>query len=1365
MTETKGHRLENIVGDLAVNGNVEIGRDVDIHGKTRVAGSLKVEGFLDAPHIKGAAKGLFNSVEELTGEYPNPRLGWFAIVLDATNKEMGILYKAENRGWVATTDEARPYEFIMDSINVFASKGELADAVNDIKGKAALFGTFATRKDANEVLVKYENIDHLEGLFSIPAATEERAGVITAEDKKYLVKSITWNNDTDPSNMNDFVDAGVYDIKGEHTRMDDNLPILNTGGGHTFNARLTVLDSSITGSGKNDDKCITQVLFFSNRLGQGEMYIRTGKGSSLNNLTWEKWSTLQRNVNVEQVTSLDPFIDNGIYSGVLVENGVPSTFVMIVINDYFVGVSPRRVSQFLYKLSKTGEVSYTTRIGVGDNAITWNGWEVINKKELDATATRLLARVQGTSENSNPRTDPFKYLGNFSDINSNDLKSALDALHSTVPSDNIEGLYRATLGYAVLEIQCIAIEYANDRWMQILKSPYRWAKSVSKFDISQNIRYRILYRFHENNAWGDWRDTEQEIQDITNANRQLINDETSRAKAEETAIRKLITDLIGESPETLDSIHEISSWILNDTSGAAAMAAQINKNKLDIENLEISESVIVEELSREASNRVDSDNDIKNKAALFGTFNAKPNANSIEVTYYNLNQDTEGKIDIPAATTEQAGVMTAEDKKFLTSLGCTNSVAVNRVLKEFFVKDYIIDTPVKAIIEVSESTVKIQFQTRPKNITINVPIGFKGIAHNVVSGVTAVIGSSVDNRIIAYIDATNVSELSEENVSISNNIALCPLITQWLGNAGDWTNLPLDNLNDGIREDGGVITESTTHKYTSPILIKRGDTLRCLLRYKNTAMPIVEVDSNGEFIKVLSYPTVTGEDKSHAYTAMRDMYVSLCFSINYKYFAIISSNVSLKSIQVERGEQGPQGPQGPQGEQGNSGYTGAANELEVVNNLTQGGAIAALSAEQGKLIGNFIDGNNIPLTPKTLNPESIVDITPDMKSWVNNNSDGSVADSLVQVYDEVYQNNRQCIELTSTNKGRFYTPLNTEVDFSTNVLRGSICVQKDYPTSDLGSLEVELYSGNTINASHRAVFSVAYANMTNIQYNEQYARGGWYHWCVNPDALIPPTKRGDDFDITSVTHVGIHPYHTSNIPLKVYISNFSVVRNLLKPGVITIVDNFDASVPAMADYAYSKGVKLNLSIVPNWIGGSNSATLEEINRIKKQGHFIFNHTFDHITDTSSNTELEIVEQITKGAEWMHNNGFNRGKFIVSNPSAMFPFAKYKAYMESPLQMLYHHWAVNPNNASDGILLYYPYYPMSRLLNISSVDKCDDAILIAQKAVEKGGIAVNGYHGTFWSADGGKQWKQYIDAIAELDVKHYGIDEIVEGCAL
>ena len=48
-----------------------------------------------------------------------------------------------------------------------------------------------------------------------------------------------------------------------------------------------------------------------------------------------------------------------------------------------------------------------------------------------------------------------------------------------------------------------------------------------------------------------------------------------------------------------------------------------------------------------------------------------------------------------------------------------------------------------------------------------------------------------------------------------------------------------------------------------------------------------------------------------------------------------------QGIQGEKGDQGPVGPQGPQG---NSGYTGAAGELEVVNDLTKGGATAALSA-------------------------------------------------------------------------------------------------------------------------------------------------------------------------------------------------------------------------------------------------------------------------------------------------------------------------------------------------------------------------------------------------------------------------------------
>jgi len=43
------------------------------------------------------------------------------------------------------------------------------------------------------------------------------------------------------------------------------------------------------------------------------------------------------------------------------------------------------------------------------------------------------------------------------------------------------------------------------------------------------------------------------------------------------------------------------------------------------------------------------------------------------------------------------------------------------------------------------------------------------------------------------------------------------------------------------------------------------------------------------------------------------------------------------------------------GQQGNSGYQGAAGELEVVNNLTEGGATKALSAEMGKTLDAELD--------------------------------------------------------------------------------------------------------------------------------------------------------------------------------------------------------------------------------------------------------------------------------------------------------------------------------------------------------------------------------------------------------------------------
>lgn len=212
----RGHKITPVDGDVAVGRNAEVGGDVDIQGKGKVRGTLRVEGFLDAPHIKGAQKGLFRSEEELNEAYPNPHAGWFAIVLDPADETKGFLYRAEKNAWVKSAETAHPYEFIVDSINVFASKGELEDersraenaemqlrtdmetettnrkdAIDDIKRKAALFGTFALRQEADRLKIIYSNLDNTEAGFYIPAANEEKAGVLTPEDKKRILENTT----------------------------------------------------------------------------------------------------------------------------------------------------------------------------------------------------------------------------------------------------------------------------------------------------------------------------------------------------------------------------------------------------------------------------------------------------------------------------------------------------------------------------------------------------------------------------------------------------------------------------------------------------------------------------------------------------------------------------------------------------------------------------------------------------------------------------------------------------------------------------------------------------------------------------------------------------------------------------------------------------------------------------------------------------------------------------------------------------------------------------------------------------------------------------------------------------------------------
>lgn len=71
---------KQIDGDVAVSRNVTTGGNATVRGSMTVNHGLRVEGWLDAPNIKGPSKGLFKTQEKLQESYPLPENGWWAMV-------------------------------------------------------------------------------------------------------------------------------------------------------------------------------------------------------------------------------------------------------------------------------------------------------------------------------------------------------------------------------------------------------------------------------------------------------------------------------------------------------------------------------------------------------------------------------------------------------------------------------------------------------------------------------------------------------------------------------------------------------------------------------------------------------------------------------------------------------------------------------------------------------------------------------------------------------------------------------------------------------------------------------------------------------------------------------------------------------------------------------------------------------------------------------------------------------------------------------------------------------------------------------------------------------------------------------------
>ena len=100
-------KTTHIDGDVSVGRNVAIGGKAEIAGSVSIGHNLKVDGWLEAPNIKGPNKGLFKSETELRETYPVPENGWWALVETDSSKSseyLGQLYVAVGGAWVAQLD-------------------------------------------------------------------------------------------------------------------------------------------------------------------------------------------------------------------------------------------------------------------------------------------------------------------------------------------------------------------------------------------------------------------------------------------------------------------------------------------------------------------------------------------------------------------------------------------------------------------------------------------------------------------------------------------------------------------------------------------------------------------------------------------------------------------------------------------------------------------------------------------------------------------------------------------------------------------------------------------------------------------------------------------------------------------------------------------------------------------------------------------------------------------------------------------------------------------------------------------------------------------------------------------------------------
>lgn len=119
-------KTTQIDGDVSVGRNVAIGGKADIAGSVSIGHNLKVDGWLEAPNIKGNDKGIFVSAEKLRAAYPSPTVGNRALVGETSPF---AVWQCETAGVWADTGVTESHDI---DLTDYARKDEMPQIIDSL---------------------------------------------------------------------------------------------------------------------------------------------------------------------------------------------------------------------------------------------------------------------------------------------------------------------------------------------------------------------------------------------------------------------------------------------------------------------------------------------------------------------------------------------------------------------------------------------------------------------------------------------------------------------------------------------------------------------------------------------------------------------------------------------------------------------------------------------------------------------------------------------------------------------------------------------------------------------------------------------------------------------------------------------------------------------------------------------------------------------------------------------------------------------------------------------------------------------------------------------------------------------------------